>query len=215
MKAALITIVIVAALIGGAAFLYFTRTPLAPSEDINEPIVTDTQSDTETVDRYTISSGSSARFEINEILRDEPFTAVGTTSEIGGTVSYEDGALAIGMIRINARTFKTDSERRDGAIANAILRSDQPDNEFIVFVPTSITTTGGMSYTITGDLTISGRTNTETLNVVLASVTDSEIRGTAEGRIKRSSYGLTIPDVPFVASVEDEFTIKADIVASK
>jgi polyisoprenoid-binding protein YceI len=64
-------------------------------------------------------------------------------------------------------------------------------------------------------MTISGKTNSETLNITLSNATATEIRGTAEGVLSRNTYGLTIPDVPFVASVEDEFVIKVDIVATK
>jgi polyisoprenoid-binding protein YceI len=200
---------------GAVGYLYLTRAPELPSQSVNIPIGDMSGVQMSEGESYTISTESLVRFEIDEILRDQPFTAVGTTTEIGGVIGYEDDMLVLGTIRINARTFKTDSERRDGAIANLILRSDQADNEFIVFVPTGIVKTGEMTYSVTGDMTISGKTNSETFNVVLSMVTDTEITGTAEGTLSRNTYGLTIPDVPFVASVEDEFLIKADIVAIK
>lgn len=191
------------------AFLYFTRAPQAPSQPISQ------SEQLPTGEQYVITAGSSASFEIDEILRDQPFTVVGKTSEIAGTIDYADGVLSFGTIRVNARTFKTDSERRDGAIANVILRSTDPVNEFIVFTPQQIERVSDAVYAVTGDMTISGTTHVETLQVTLTSVTDTEIRGTATGSLKRSTYGLIIPDVPFVASVEDEFVIKADIIATK
>ena len=38
--------------------------------------------------------------------------------------------------------------------------------------------------------------------------------GTAETKIKRSDYNLVIPNIPFVASVDDEFAITVNIVAN-
>lgn len=215
MKNILVILAISIVGLGVAGYLYLTRAPELPSQSVNAPVGDVSNDQAPAGESYTISSESVVRFEIDEILRDEPFTAVGTTTEIGGVIGYENDTLSLGTIRINARTFKTDSERRDGAIANVILRSGQAENEFIVFVPTTISKTGDTTYSVTGDMTISSKTNSETLNITLSSATATEIRGTVEGVLSRSTYGLTIPDVPFVASVEDEFVIKADIVATK
>ena len=209
-KNAIITIILLIAL-GVAAYMFSTRAPSAPSVDISNAI-------SSVAGTYAIASSESVvRFEIDEVLRGEDFTAIGTTSQIAGTISVGTSSISIGEIKINARTFKTESSNRDGAIARLILKSENPENEFIVFLPKTIENNHALtetlsSYTVSGDLTISGMTKPTTFTVNAALV-DGVIIGTAETTLTRSSFNLVIPNVPFVASVDDEFTVSASIVA--
>lgn len=212
---ALIIIVIVAFL----GFRFATRPAAAPGQPIEEVVPTQETSPTSASETtYRISQDrSKASFSIREVLRGSPFTAVGTTSQIAGDVTVTDGALALGTIRINARTFKTDSTQRDGAIARFILKSENPESEFITFVPTATTglqLTEGIEVkgTVTGSLTIAGVTKPVIL-AVTATQTGNTITGKATSTLKRSDFNLQIPNVPFVASVDDIFSISADIVA--
>lgn len=226
-------------MIFGLGFMYFTRKAPAPSQDAqafldanqmaaNEIVETVTNTQTPTLNttpsasnktstrtHYKISSASSkVEFKIDEILRDKPFTAIGTTSDIAGDIFVNsDDTITLSTISINARTFKTDSSNRDGAIARFILKSDDPKNEFITFVPKTIT--GKLpTVSVTGDLTISGKTMPVAFDII-AKVSGNDLSGTANASIKRSDFNLTIPSVKFVASVDDQFTISASIVAKK
>ncbi len=221
----IIAAVVVIAIAG--YFVSITRAPSAPSTDIQTAAESNESGAVATSqgEVYRISqTESKAGFEIGEILRDKPFTAVGTTSEVAGDISLkvdeESGHeyFDFGTITINARTFKTDSENRDGAIARMILRSEDPANEFITYKVTSVGLPDApvpdvaTAFSVTGDLTISGVTKQVTMLGTMTA-NSAKLSGNLSAKIKRSDFGLTIPNIPFVASVDDEFTIKADIVA--
>jgi len=226
--------IIVLAVIGGGVFLYITRPVAVPTENIQdqvEPVTTDDTSSasgtqlagtTDEGTTYRIGSSSKATFSINEVLNDKPFNAVGTTSQIAGEINVTDNDvenmyfMTLGTVKIDARTFKTDSEKRDGAIVRMILKSENEGNEYISFTPKekTISFTDGQSFDVAGNLTISGVTKPVTFKVT-ATKTADKVTGKATANVKRSDFNLTIPNVPFVASVEDTFVISADIVASK
>lgn len=210
-KKIIIGIIIIAAAIG--VFFYATRPVSAPTQDINDT-TTEKQSDKEETVYRIKQENSQAKFTIKETLRGEPFTAVGITNQIAGNITVSNDALEIGTLTINAKTFKTDSAQRDGAIARFILKSDQTENEFITFKPTLTKQTSATTATVTGDLTISGITKPTTF-LVTTDITDDTINGTATATLKRSDFKLTIPNIPFVANVSDTFTVSAKIVAEK
>lgn len=209
-------LVIILLVIG--AFFYFTRPAPAPTEipnnEVSEPVSEVTGERT-----YRIGNESRAEFRIGEILRDEPFTAVGTTSNIVGDITLSDSTLGFSQLKVNARTFKTDSEKRDGAIARMILQSEKPENEWITFQPTGVTglpesapMNTDIRFSMTGNMKIAGVTKQVTFAVVMK-ITDVAIRGTATTTLKRSDFKLTIPNIPFVASVDDSFPVSVSIVA--
>lgn len=213
-----LTALIIIVLVAIGAYLYVTRAPSAPSQDISGFNATSTAGSGVAGTYSIVSAESVARFEVGEVLNGSPFTAVGTTTQIAGTVTVGTSSVSIGTIRINARTFKTDSERRDGAIARAILKSETAANEFIVFQPKAVQgpvrplTAVAQSFTVSGDLTIAGVTKPAVFTVE-AAVVNGAIIGTAKATVSRSAYGITIPNVPFVASVDDEVEVSATIVA--
>ncbi|HLB46192.1 MAG TPA: YceI family protein, partial [Anaerolineales bacterium] len=112
-----------------------------------------------------------------------------------------------------------DNDRRNGAIRNFILNTDQ--YEFITFTPTSITglsgaTQPGQSFTfqISGDLTIRNVTQSVIFKVTGQGVSTSQITGTATATVNRSDFNLDIPSVPNVANVGEEVTLQIDFVAN-
>jgi polyisoprenoid-binding protein YceI len=164
---------------------------------------------------------SQVSFSIYEELAGQPKTVVGTTSQVAGQLAVDAQDLSqtqVGVIQVNARTFTTDSDRRNGAIRNFILNTDQ--YELITFTPTSVTglsgaAQAGQSFTfqISGDLTIRNVTRSVTFNVTAQGTSASQITGTATTTIQRSDFDLTIPSVPNVANVGEEVTLQIDFVA--
>lgn len=215
MKKTLFWLVVIA-LIAFGAYWYATSAPAAPSEDISA--AADAMSSASgTV--YRISQDSSkVSFAISEMLRGKPFTAVGTTSQIAGDIAVKADSIETGIIKINARTFKTDSSQRDGAIARFILKSDDPANEFIEIAPISapVKLVSGKlaTFQATTTITVSGVSKPSAFSV---SVKDEggKLAIVAETKVKRSDFGLVIPNIPFVASVPDQFDVSAMITAVK
>ena len=203
------------AIVGVAGFLYATRPISSPVQDVQ--LVADTLNNDKTsgTSLYRISQeNSKAEFKIGEILNGTPFMAIGATNQVAGDIIVSENPvkIEIGVIKINAKSFKTDDSRRDGAIARFILKSEDPGNEFIEFKPTNINGTIP-DFTVSGNLTISGVTKPATFSVS-AKIEGEKMTGMAEAKIKRSDYNLVIPNIPFVASVDDEFAITVNIVAN-
>lgn len=168
---------------------------------------------------------SEASFTIDEILRGSPFTVVGTTHEVDGSIDIDfsdPSKTKIGTITINAQTFRTDSSNRDGAIKRFILHSEDVGKESVIFTPTAImglpkVFAAGipLNMTITGNLTIAGITKPATFTASNVLVSSDTVSGEATATIKRSDYGLEIPNIPFVASVPDTFQITMRLKALK
>jgi polyisoprenoid-binding protein YceI len=212
----LIIALVVLATLGAIAFLYMTRAPDAPTQDAGARVSGLAATEREKLYRID-SSGSRVTFSIGEVLRGKPFTAVGVTSNLAGDIVVSNSAVTVGTLAVNARTFKTDSVQRDGAISRFILKSDNPANEFINFKPTgpvpiSTQSNSAVTFTLSGDLTVSGVTKPVSFTVV-GTRSDQAFTGKATVTLKRSDFKLVIPNIPFVASVDDEFTVTADVVA--
>lgn len=247
MKRSVIGWVIAAVLaIGASAFVYvllFSGGSGEPSTDLTTPDVmgATTTSAVETASTgdgtgttvgsdaggaFVIDPGqSTASFEIDEILRGSPNTVIGTTNEVAGQVVADPddlGESQFSPIVINARTFSTDSDRRNQAIrSSVILDSGSDEHELITFTPVSIegldgtTVTVGQTYQfqLTGDLLIKGVANDVTFDVDVELVDAATLRGTATTEVLRSDYGIGIPTVPFVADVSDAVGLSLEFVA--
>ncbi|MEO5927457.1 MAG: YceI family protein [Patescibacteria group bacterium] len=233
-KAIIAVVIILLGIAGYGAFAYMTRPVAAPSQPING-ITTPTSSTTEPTvngststdpNAYTIrQENSHVNFVLDEILRGSPYTVVGTSTEVGGQITVDRTKLqdaTVGTIRINARTIKTDDPGRNGMIGRFILKSEDPENEFITFetkeivgLPTSADIGTPLHFTMTGDLKIAGTTRSETFDVNAMFSDDHTVTGYASSVVKRSDFNLNIPDIPFVANVTDDVTLSIDFTATK
>ena len=167
---------------------------------------------------------SEVRFIIDEVLRGSPKTVVGSNSQLSGQITVDPANPAeasIGPIEIDARGFKTDQNRRNGAIQRFILQTGQPENQFITFTPTAIdglpasaAVGDTFDFQITGDLTVHGVTQAATFAMQVTAGSETELSGSGSTTVNYADFGLTIPDVPFVASVADEVILEIEFVAA-
>ncbi len=219
-------VMIVIAVVSIGGFFYLTRDVAAPTQDVQSSVeqieVTD-ETGSEVV--YRISQNDSvAQYVINEVLNGADTRVVGTTDQVAGDILInlaDPSQSQVGEIRINARTFATDESRRDNSVARFILQSENDANEFITFVPTAISGLpesaeigDTLSFQITGDLTIAGTTSAVTFEVTAALVSENQLTGSAATTVNYADFNLNIPDVPFVASVEDTVILSLDFVAN-
>jgi len=167
------------------------------------------------------SDQSEASFSIYEELGGQPKTVVGTTDQVAGEIALNLQDLSqtqIGVIQVNARTFATDNDRRNNAIRNFFLNTDQ--YELITFTPTAITGLSGaaqsgqpFTFQIAGDLTVRAVTQPVVFEVTATGESATRLTGTATATVKRSDFNLTIPTVPNVANVGEEVTLEINFVA--
>lgn len=232
------------AVLAGAALVwlfFFAGGSGEPSSDLTTPTLPESAATTteppsgETSTSAPSSTGpiafvidqadSTASFEIDEELRGSPNRVVGTTDQVAGQVRVDPtdmSSAVFSQIVINARTFRTDSDRRDQAIRGPIiLNSASDEHELITFDVTSVEGLTGsaevgetVQFTVTGDLTIRGTTNEAVFQVEVTFASDSRIEGTATATVLRTDFGIGIPSVPSVANVGDEVTLKLAFVAT-
>ncbi len=164
---------------------------------------------------------SEARFIIDEELFGQPKTVVGTTSALSGeltVVAANPSASQIGVIQIDADTFITDHDRRNGAIRRFILQSNR--HRYITFnatgltgLPDDVAVGDEVQFEIAGDLTVREITKPVLFDVTLQVVSETEIQGAASTVVALETFELTIPQVPSVANVGEEFIVEFDFVA--
>lgn len=171
-----------------------------------------------------VSEESEARYEIDEILRGEPFRVVGITDQVAGDIILDfanTAASQVGVIRINVRTLATDEERRDRATRSRILNSAEDRYEFVDFTPTaleglpdSVSVGDTATFTIVGDLKIRDITAQERFAATVTVVTEDRLEGTAEATILRSTYDLAVAAPPFVADIGEEVLLGIKFIAT-
>ena len=164
---------------------------------------------------------SEARFSIDELLFGQPKTVIGTTNALTGELTVDaanPAASVIGPIQIEAGTFVTDNDRRNGAIRRFILQTNQ--YQFVTFTPTeliglpnAVAVGDEVEFEILGDLTVRDITSPVLFIVTMQVVSETELRGSAATIVARDDFELTIPQVPSVANVGEEFIVEFDFVA--
>lgn len=171
---------------------------------------------------FVISSPESeARFRIDEELLGKPVTVVGATNALAGELTVDPAnppASVIGQIRIDASTLLTDNGRRNGAIRRFILQTNLHrfitfDTTAIMGLPDVVSVGDEIQFEIAGDLTVRDVTAPALFSLTLQVVSESELRGSASTVLARETFNLTIPRVPSVANVGEEFGVEFDFVA--
>jgi polyisoprenoid-binding protein YceI len=165
------------------------------------------------------TEGNQAQFAVREQLAglDFPNDAVGTTTAVSGAlVILPDGQLIEGESRfvVDLTTLKTDSSRRDGYIQrNTLETGTYPE---AVFVPTAtaglpapLPASGAVAFQLTGDLTVHGVTRPVTWDVT-GEIAGNALRGTATTSITFTDFGMTLPRVGPVLSVDDLIRLQLD-----
>ncbi len=170
-------------------------------------------------------SATKASFTLGEKLMGTPKTVVGTTSNVSGSISISldnPSTAKIGIVQIDAKSFSTDSDMRNGAIQRFILQSAQAKYQFITFEPTKIDgLTGPVSagtavpVKVTGNLKIKDTVKPVTFDGTVTLKSDTQMEGNLKATVTRADFGLTIPNVPSVADVTDEVKLELQFAAMK
>lgn len=225
-----VTLVVIlgVAILGGAGFflyVWFGGGTGQPSQEVEAVAVT--PADPEMIAFDVDLAQSEARFLIDEVLRGELNTVVGTTSQIDGSfaISLAPAAVEVGEFVINVRTIQTDDAVRDRVIRTLILESAQDEFEFARFVPTTVQGVPSalavgeqVPLSLQGDLTVRDVTTQTTFEMVLRVDSLEQLSGTATSTITWDELDITIPYVggnSIVASVADELSLELDFVATR
>ena len=162
-----------------------------------------------------------ARFIIGEILANAPNTVVGVNKLVqgGGVLNFVDPELStLDEFLIDSSGFETDSSMRNRAIRNFILQSSQfPLISFqptdILGIPSAIVVGETVPFEIVGQLTIREVTQEVTFGGEATMTAEDRVEGAASATVLRSDFDLSIPSVPRVAGVDEEFILEIEFVA--
>jgi len=163
-------------------------------------------------------TGNEARYRVREQLmsHDLPNDAVGETKNLTGWISFDSNGKVIrdaSKFTVDASSFVSDQDRRDGYVRRRLLESDSYPR--VILVPTEITgvklplpTSGSAPITMKADLTVRGVTHPTTWTGT-ASFANGGVSGKAATAFTFDDIQLDQPRVPVLLSVAD--TIKLEI----
>ena len=166
-------------------------------------------------------SETAVRFLIEETLGGNHKLVVGTTSEVEGSFQATPSDLAatsFGPIVIDAATFVTDSERRNGAINRFILKTNTyPEIVFtptgFVNVPESVAVGEEFSGQLEGTLDVIGITISLSLELTAQFISEHQFVGTGSDTISREEWGIEVFMPPIVSWISDELVFEVDFSA--
>ena len=165
------------------------------------------------------AEGNQARYLVREQLAgfDLPNDAIGVTSGIEGTVTVDAGGRPVAggsRIVVDLTGLTSDADRRDNYIRRRTL--NVAEHPVAVLVPREvrgldgpITAAGVVTFQLVSDLTIRAVTRTVVWDVT-ARRDGVALTGTASTRFPFSTFGLEIPRVGRVLSVDDDIRLEYD-----
>lgn len=172
--------------------------------------------------RYgVVAEQSEVRYRVREQLVNVRFPndAVGTTRAIEGGITLDPQGRVIpneSRFTIDLRTLRSDEPRRDNYIRRNTLETDRYPT--IAFVPTEarglrvpLPATGTASFELIGDLTVRDVTHRTTWEAT-ATFNGDEASVRAKTAFRFGDFGLRIPRVSVVLSVEDNIRLEADLL---
>ena len=218
--AALGTGMLVAACGGSATVETPTATPTATTT-----ATATAASTTASAGTWTVTDKSKATIRVREQLVGVSLPSDALLTAMGAKGSFElnaDGTFESGSkITFDLTTLTSDERDRDNFIKNDTLQVRQFPTAGFVPTKTSglvlpLATSGTFTFTLTGNITIRGKTKEVTFDVTAKrDGSDLTATATANPSWKFGDFGMTAPSVPFrVLSVTDEIRASIDIVAT-
>jgi len=170
--------------------------------------------------RYLLNpTGTEARYQVRELLAANTIEndVVGKTAAVTGGIALDKAGKVISAeskITIDLTGLKTDRDRRDGYVQrNTLETAKYPTADFVITqitgLPAKLPTSGALSFTLVGDLTLKGVTKPTTWTVT-ATATPTGMTGTAKTKFTFSEFGIAVPRVPVVARVDDPIQLELD-----
>ena len=172
--------------------------------------------------RYAVvADGSEVRYRVREQLvgLSFPNDAVGATTAVEGGVAFDaQGRVLPGDSRftIDLRTLRSDEARRDNYVRRNTLETDRYPT--VTFVPTEarrlpvpLPQSGSVPFELVGDLTVKEATRRVTWDAT-ATFDGPKVTVRARTAFRFGDFGLRVPRVSVVLSVEDDIKLEADLV---
>jgi polyisoprenoid-binding protein YceI len=115
------------------------------------------------------------------------------------------------------QTLVSDESRRDTYLrTNAIQSNTYPEATFalreVAGLPWPLPASGDVAFQLIGDMMVHGETNPLIWDVTVT-FSDGAVAGQATTRFTFGEYGMSIPRLLFILSVEDDIRLELDFVA--
>jgi len=171
---------------------------------------------------YTIASDkSTAGYTVQEVLTGKGnATAIGTTDAVVGTILLDKSgaALPCSVFYVDLRTLTTDEDRRDGQVQKVLEAETYPLGTFIMTsaegLSGSLTDGADHTFKVTGDLTVHNVTRHVTWDATVKMDGDT-LTGSATTKVTFADFGMEAPVFGPVASIENDFQLQVQLVASR
>jgi polyisoprenoid-binding protein YceI len=173
--------------------------------------------------RYrVVPDRSEVRYRVREQLAGFSFPndAVGATRAVEGDVALDArGRIVAGASRftVDPRQLRSDEARRDSYLRRNTLETDRYPT--VAFVPVEVRglslpvrEDGAGRLQILGDLTVRDATRRVTWEATLTAADGREVGVRASTAFRFGEFGLPIPRVSVVLSVDDTIRLEADLV---
>jgi polyisoprenoid-binding protein YceI len=168
-----------------------------------------------------VAERSEARYLVREQLAGLSFPndAVGTTSAIEGSLALDARGRVLpseSRFSVDLRTLRSDEARRDNYLRRNTLETDRyPHAVFVPIevrgLPVPLPQTGTASFDLVGDLTIRDATRRVTWEAA-ATVRGEDLSVQARTAFRFADFGLRVPRVASVLSVEDNIRLETDLL---
>lgn len=171
--------------------------------------------------RYVVADGSEARYRVREQLVGLTFPndAVGTTRGLDGHITVDAQGRVLGSdsrIAVDLRALQSDEARRDNYLRRRTLETDRYPLAVLIprevrRLPVPLPETGTVPFELVGDFTMRDATRRLTWEGT-ATFQGPSVRVLARTAFRFGDFGLSIPRVSVVLSVEDHIRLEADLV---
>lgn len=185
-------------------------------EEPDEPVMV-----AEPADFVLDAATTEVRFLIEETLAGNHKLVVGATSTVSGAFRATPSnlmATTFEPVAIDAATFVTDSDRRNGAINRFILKTSAYPK--IIFTPTGFAEVPAMVEVgqefegwLEGTLSVLGKDIPLSFALSARFASEYEFTGSGTTTISREEWGISVPMPPLVTWVADPLVFEMDFTA--
>lgn len=224
-------VVVVAALAVGGPFLYihFINGSAPPALSLGSTPAasatsgggssTTTTTTTSVVGTWTVGSGSTVGYRVNEVLLGQNATAVGRSDSVTGHITIQGTTVSAATFSVPMATVVSDKSQRNAQFDGRIMDvSSYPTGTFALTKPIALGTLPAVgvikSYSATGNLTLHGHTRsvTFTLNAERTATT-IEVQGSIP--VLFSDWDISNPSIGGFVTTQDHGLLEFLLVARK
>ena len=210
-----VVVLVVLAVAGPFVYIHFFNGSAPAALSLSSPAASATSggdsaattTTTSVAGTWTVGSGSTVGYRVNEVLLGQSTTAVGRSHSVTGHIAIQGTTVSAATFRVPMATVVSDKSQRNAQFDGRIMDvSSYPTGTFTLTKPIALGTMPAVgvikSYSATGNLTLHGHTRsvTFTLNAERTATT-IEIQGSIP--VLFSDWGISNPSIGGFVTTQD------------